>query len=105
MPGRPTRNGRELTRADVLEAVEGVKNEVILRVDASDRLTEEKFKAVRGTLETARADVASVKRDVQVVSERFSRLELSVARMIGYGAGAGAVASVVITIVKMLLSH
>lgn len=105
MAARPSRNGRELTRSDIIDAVSGVKDEVIVRIDASDRLTEEKFKGVRDSVSSLGTQLVGVRKDHQDLSAQVGEVKVSLAKMLGYGAGAGAVASLVITIVKMVLSH
>lgn len=105
MAARQTRNGRELTRSDILDAVSGVKDEVLVRIDASDRLTEEKFKGVRDSVSNLSAGLVGVRSDHVALSSQVGDLKVSLAKVMGYGAGAGAVAGAVMALVKMLFSH
>lgn len=117
------RNGRVLTRSDVVEAVEHVRDEVILRIDASDKITDQKIgrvadkvDAVEGKVTEAKQIAATgiaethiaignVKGQVEKVDAKVSTVQLTVAKMIGWAAGAGAVAGAVVGIVVKLLSH
>ncbi|HQQ75713.1 MAG TPA: hypothetical protein PLB01_00020 [Thermoanaerobaculia bacterium] len=106
-----------------MEAVEHVRDEVILRIDASDKITDQKIgrvadkvDAVEGKVTEAKQIAATgiaethiaignVKGQVEKVDAKVSTVQLTVAKMIGWAAGAGAVAGAVVGIVVKLLSH
>lgn len=113
-------NGRALTRGDIIEAVEHVRDEVVLRIDASDRVTDQKIGriadqvgavkeavseaksiAAAGIAETHQA-IGNVKDQVGAVDKKVSSVQLTVAKMIGWAAGAGAVAGAVVGIIVAL---